>query len=88
MPSSEPSDSVSQKVLDVTAQMMRDRRLTAKVALDAPLGEEGLGFDSIGRLDLMGAIETECGLQIPEKYWGGRSLRNLSELIRVSSPRR
>jgi acyl carrier protein len=86
LPNKDPS--LSQKVLEVTAEMMRERRLTATPDLNMPLGEDGLGFDSIGRLDLMGAIEMRCDLQIPEKYWGGRSLRDLNELIRVSIPRR
>jgi acyl carrier protein len=84
----EPSDELRRNVLDVTVRIMREHRIDAAPRLDVPLGEEGLGFDSIGRLDLMGAIETECGILIPEKYWDGRKLKNLDELMRVSVARR
>jgi len=87
MARNEPSEELKRSVLDVTARLMREHRIDAAPRLDVPLGEDGLGFDSIGCLDLMGSIETECGLLIPEKYWNGRRLRSLDELMRVAVKR-
>ncbi len=75
-------------VLEITSRLMRDRQLVGEPRLDVSLGEDGLGFNSIACLDLMGAIETECGVLIPEKYWNGRKLRDLNELMRVAVKRR
>lgn len=47
------------------------------IDLDTPLGAEGLGLDSIGRLNLLSEIENTLCMEFPEEYWGGRMFLNL-----------
>ena len=75
---------LEQIVLTVAKQLMAERGLTGEPQLTSPLGEDGLGFDSLGRLDLMGAIERQGGVTIPEKYWSGRRLETLADIVKVS----
>ncbi len=79
-------EAIGEKVVAIAERLMSEHRLTGEAGLDAPIGEEGLGFDSMGRLELYAAVERECGVKIPEKYWGGKRVRDLRELIRVAAP--
>ncbi len=79
---------LTQKVAAIAARLMGELGLPGKPSLDAPLGEDGLGFDSMGRLDLYAAVEKECGVVIPEKYWGPRQVKSLADLARVAVGRR
>jgi len=72
------------KVLAIAGRLMREQGIAGEPRSDVPLGEEGLGFDSMGRLDLLAAIERECSVSIPEKYWGTAPLRGLDDLVRVA----
>jgi acyl carrier protein len=80
-------EDLRRQVLEIAGRLMREHRIQGAPSLDVPLGEDGLGLDSVGCLDLMGAIETECGLLLPEKYWTSRRLRDLNELIKVAARR-
>lgn len=71
-------------VLKVASRLMREHQVEGEPQLDISLGEDGLGLDSLGRLDLMGALETECGLVVPKKFWSRVQLKDLNELIRVA----
>ena len=66
---------------------MIEQDIENEVDLDASLAEDGLGFDSMGRLELMHAIEKGLQVDIPEKYWGMRSFKNLKEIIYFISKR-
>ncbi|MCW5715920.1 MAG: hypothetical protein KIT43_15520 [Bauldia sp.] len=79
-----PNDELLRQVTAIAARLREQLGLTGAVRTDVPLDEEGLGLDSMGRLDLFTAVEQECGVTIPEKYWGPRRLRNLGELARVA----
>ncbi len=87
MAQTESLDGLRRHVLEVAGRLMREHRIAGEPRLDVPLGEDGLGLDSVGCLDLMGAIETECGVLLPEKYWTRKQLRDLNELIKVAVPR-
>ncbi len=75
---------LEQVVLTVARQLMAERGLNGEPQLTSSLGEDGLGFDSMGRLDLLGAVEREGGVTIPEKYWSGRRLVTLADIVKVS----
>lgn len=77
-------ESLDDKALAIAARLMGEHRLSGTPELDAPIGQGGLGFDSMGRLELYAAIEKECAVKIPEKYWGGRLVRDLRELVKVA----
>lgn len=87
MVQTDSTEDLRRQVLAVAGRLMREHRIQGEPKLDVPLGEDGLGLDSVGCLDLMGAIETECGLLLPEKYWTSRRLRDLNELIKVAARR-
>jgi len=36
---------------------------------NAPLGEDGVGLDSLGLVEFLTAIETEFGVEIPTEVW-------------------
>ena len=70
-------------LVTVVQDQMQRRGLAGEVRLDVPLSEEGLGFDSVARLELLTAIEEGCGLEVPEKYFGTQPLRSLDHLLDV-----
>ncbi len=72
-------------MLSVAQRVMRQRGLDGKADLDVSLAEDGLGLDSMGRLELLQAVEEEFGVEIPEEYWGTRQLANLRALIKLVS---
>lgn len=72
------------QVIAIAQEMLSQRGLEAAVSLDAPLGTEGLGFDSVARLDLLAAVEKQCGVRIPEAFWGTRPLQSLNHLLDVA----
>ena len=39
---------------------------------------------ALARLDLLASIEKQCGVRIPEAFWGSRSLRSLNHLLDVA----
>ena len=84
MPWRRPAPELVASVTAIAEAMLADRGVTRSISLDEPLGAEGLGFDSVARLDLLARIEKQCGVTIPEKYWGSKSPRNLRHLIEVA----
>lgn len=71
------------QVVEIVSRLRAEHGLTDPVDLDAPLGPEGLGFDSMGRMDLLAAVENECGVRVPHAFWGSRPLRSLNHLLDV-----
>ena len=69
------------EVAELAARVRTELGLTGPVDLDVPLGPEGLGFDSMGRLEFLAVVERECGVRVPEPFWGSRPLRSLNHLI-------
>ena len=58
-----------------------------RIELDAPLFGTGLGLDSVDAVELVVAIETEFGLQLPEGSAGPSAFRTVSSLVElVMSP--
>lgn len=74
-------DSVS----SVARRIMSEQGIADELRLDVSLGEDGLGLDSMGRLELLRAVEQELHVTIPEAYWGSKRFKNLDDLIRVIS---
>ena len=72
------------RVLRDRARFLAERGVDRSVSADEPLGAEGLGLDSVGRLDLLSRIEKECGVRVPERYWGSKPLRSLAHLADVA----
>ena len=81
---SKADEDVTAQVVAVTERMMHRRGLRQPVHLDTPLAEEGLGFDSMARLELLHAIEEELGVKIPDTYWGTKPVKNLRHLIKLA----
>jgi acyl carrier protein len=76
------------QVLDIARRLLREQGIQREPRLDISLAEDGLGFDSMRRLELLAAVEKECGVSIPEKYWSGSRVKNLNDLIRIAGARR
>ena len=77
-------EALAAQVIAIVQEMLTGRGLEPTVSLDVPLGAEGLGFDSVARLDLLAAIEKHCGVRIPEPFWGSRPIRDLNHLLDVA----
>ncbi|GMW03126.1 MAG: hypothetical protein AMXMBFR84_42620 [Candidatus Hydrogenedentota bacterium] len=75
----------SGEVLAVAARVMKGQGITIEPNLDASLSEEGLGLTSMGRLELLAAVERELGVSIPEDYWGAKRISSLGHLVRLIS---
>ena len=82
------SPQLAAKVLNIARRMLREQGIKREPQADISLAEDGLGFDSMGRLELFAAVEKECGVAIPEKYWSGRRVKNLNDLIRIAGARK
>lgn len=54
-----------------------------QIELDAPLYGTGLGLDSVDAVELVVAIETEFGLQLPEGAAGPSSFRTVCSLVEL-----
>ncbi|MBI2435154.1 MAG: acyl carrier protein [Candidatus Hydrogenedentes bacterium] len=70
-------------VLEVAERVMRQRGIQRLPSLDLPVTEEGLGLDSMGRLELLQALEETAKVSIPEIYWDGRKLKTLRETAKL-----
>lgn len=55
-----------------------------EIALDAPLGEQGLGLDSLALVKLLTAVESTFGVDLPDDIWVARgplSIVDLAQLV-------
>lgn len=78
-------DEVSGRVLALAARVMTEQGINRTPHLRDSLAEEGLGLDSMGRLELLQVIEQELGVSIPEEYWGTRRFKDLGDVVRVAA---
>ena len=76
------------QLLDIARRLLREQGIQREPRLDISLAEDGLGFDSMRRLELLAAVEKECGVSIPEKYWSGPRVKDLNDLIRIVGARK
>ncbi len=61
-----------------------------EIPLDVPLGELGLGLDSLALVNLLTAIEASFGVELSDEIWttrGPLSVEDLAEIVR-GTPRR
>ena len=79
------SKNLADQVLVIAERFMRKQGIHQKPDLDTVLSEDGLGLDSMARLALLGAIEEELRVNIPEEYWGSGMIKNLRHLVEVVS---
>lgn len=85
-----PKESVSSldlrdRILAIAARVMREQGIESEPRLDIALGEDGLGLDSMRRLELLRAVEQEFGVTLPEAYWGPTAFRDLDDVAKVVS---
>ncbi len=78
-------EALAEQVLNIAQGVMQERGIVADPSLEAPLNEEGLGLDSMGRLELLRAVERGFQVDIPEKYWGVAVLQDLQSLVIIIS---
>jgi acyl carrier protein/GNAT superfamily N-acetyltransferase len=60
------------------------------IPLDAPLGELGLGLDSLGLVKLLTAVEATFGIDLPDDIWiarGPLSVVDLADLVAAAPER-
>ena len=63
---------------------------TRDVDFDAPLGEHGVGVDSLGLVQFMLALETAYQLRVPVEFWARAdqvSLRKCVEIVLTATGR-
>jgi acyl carrier protein/GNAT superfamily N-acetyltransferase len=53
------------------------------IPLDAPLGELGLGLDSLALVNLLTRIESSFGVELPDDVWTARGPLSLADLAEV-----
>lgn len=70
------------------ARIVRDELLLGSerpIPLDQPLGELGVGLDSLGLVNLLTAVENEFGVELSDEIWterGPLSVNELAEIVR------
>lgn len=78
-------DILRDRILTIAARVMREQGIESEPRLDIALGEDGLGLDSMRRLELLRAVEQEFGVTLPEAYWGPTAFRDLDDVAKVVS---
>lgn len=79
---------VEQRVL----QLLRDSALngsTRALDIDEPMGEAGLGLDSLSLVQFLMSLETTYSVQLPVDFWADaaqRSLRHCADVVLSMSP--
>ena len=76
-------EALAERIIAVTGTVMAERGIERPVALDVSLAEDGLGLDSLARLELLHAVEEQLGVRVPDVYWGTKPLRDLNHLVRI-----
>lgn len=67
----------------VQAQLVHQNLVYEKaITLETRLGEEGLGFDSLGILELLLAIEKDCGVQLRDEGLSNEAVLTFGGLVR------
>ena len=69
------------RVRDLLIERLRVPFEPEQIDLDAPLFGTGLGLDSVDAVELIVAIETEFGLEIPEGATGPWAFRTVHSLV-------
>jgi acyl carrier protein/GNAT superfamily N-acetyltransferase len=73
------------------ARIVRDELLLGserQIPLDQPLGELGVGLDSLGLVNLLTAIENEFGVELSDEIWterGPLSVNELADIVRSAT---
>jgi len=52
---------------------------TREIEMDAPLGEEGVGLDSLALVQFLVALETEYKVRLPVDFWARADQMSLSQ---------
>lgn len=78
-------DALRNRVLAIAQRVMREQDIDTAPRADVSLDESGLGLNSMGRLELLRAIEQELAITVPEAYWGSKKFRDLDDVVRVVS---
>ena len=82
-----PIAELTDQVVDITKRVMAEQGIEREVNIDDPLTEDGLGFDSMGRFELLHAIEQGLRVDIPESHWSLIPFKNLRDMIGFVSKR-
>jgi len=75
-------------VEDEIARIIRDELLLGserEIPFDAPLGELGVGLDSLALVNLLTAVDATFGVDLPEDIWlarGPLSVTDLADIVR------
>lgn len=73
-------------------QLLRDCALngsTRDIDIDEPMGEAGLGLDSLSLMQFLVSLEKTYSVQLPVDFWSDaaqRSLRQCADLVLAISP--
>lgn len=67
-------------------RIVRDELLVGSerpIPLDAPLGEVGVGLDSLALVNLVAAIEATLGIDLPDDIWTARGALSIGDLAEI-----
>jgi acyl carrier protein/GNAT superfamily N-acetyltransferase len=73
------------------ARIVREELLLGSdrpIPFDQPLGELGVGLDSLGLVNLLTAVENEFGVELSDEIWAERgplSINELAEIVRSTA---
>ena len=73
------------------ARIVREELLLGSdrpIPFDQPLGELGVGLDSLGLVNLLTAVENEFGVELSDEFWAERgplSINEVAEIVRSTA---
>jgi acyl carrier protein len=73
-------EEVKQRAIDILKNDVLKREIT-DISDVEPLGEGGLGVDSMSFLKYLTELEKEFGIEIEDNYWDYKYMKTIGEIV-------
>jgi acyl carrier protein len=73
-------EEIRQRAIDILEKYILKRELT-NISEDEPLGEDGIGVDSMSFLKYLTELEKEFGIEIEDDFWDYKYIKKIGEIV-------
>jgi len=71
------------QVVAIVRGMLEQKGMAVDFELSDPLSTAGIGLDSMDILELLRAVESECGVKIPDRHWGTTPPGTIDDILDI-----